>query len=211
MKKDYCDINIVLDRSGSMSALRNDVIGGINSFFEKQKEVPGEATVSLIQFDDYYEINYTGKNIKDVENLTYKTYEPRGMTALLDAIGKSINETGIRLSNMNEVDRPEKVIFIIQTDGEENASKEYTLENIKKMIKEQTEKYSWEFVFLGTNIDAFSVGSSLGFSNATTMSYKNSSDGLRDMYASVSTNLMGVRTKKKVGMSFTEEDYQKQQ
>ena len=141
MKQNYSDITVVLDRSGSMGVLTNEVIGAFNTFVDEQKQVEGEATFTLIQFDDRYEVNCEAINIQHVSHLDETTYVPRGMTALFDAVGKAIVSTGKRLSDMAESDRPEKVIFLIQTDGEENASKKYSLSTVKSMIREQQEVY----------------------------------------------------------------------
>lgn len=119
MKENYSDITVVLDRSGSMECLTNEVIGAFNTFVDDQKQVEGEATFTLVQFDDHYEVNYDAINIQDAKHLDETTYVPRGMTALFDAVGKAIISTGKRLSAMAESDRPEKIIFLIQTDGEE--------------------------------------------------------------------------------------------
>ena len=206
MKKDYSDITVVLDRSGSMGCLTGEVIGAFNTFVDEQKKVEGEATFSLIQFDDHYEVNYKAINIQDVPPLDEKTYVPRGMTALYDAVGKAIISTGKRLSHMEESERPEKIIFLIQTDGEENASKKHTLKDVKSMIKEQQEKYSWEFVFLGSNIDAVGVATDIGIKQSRAMKYANNPQGTRDAFCSLSSNLASYRRGEKVDMSYEDKD-----
>src|SRR5512138_1904469 len=137
MKSGYADINIVLDRSGSMESIRQATIAGFNKFLAEQKQAPGEATLTLAQFDDIYEVVHRAANLNSVEPLTEKTYAPRNTTALLDAIGKTINETGGRLAAMAEDERPERVIFVIITDGLENASQEFTVERVNEMIAHQ--------------------------------------------------------------------------
>ena len=210
MKKDLSDITVVLDRSGSMDSLCSEVIGSFNTFVDDQKDVEGEATFTLIQFDDKYEVNYEAMEIKDVPSLNEATYVPRGMTALLDAVGRAIISTGKRLKKMDESERPEKVIFIIQTDGMENASKKYSVDVVKKMIKEQQDKYSWEFVFLGSNIDAVSTAEDMGIREGNAMTYANSPNGTREAFQSVSENLSFCRRNERSDMSFKEKDYKAQ-
>jgi von Willebrand factor type A domain len=210
MKPNYSDITVVLDRSGSMECLTNEVIGAFNTFIDEQKQVEGEATFTLIQFDDHYEVNCEAINIHDVSNLNESTYVPRGMTALFDAVGRTILSTGKRLSAMAQQDRPEKVIFLIQTDGEENASKKFTLNKIKTMIKEQQEVYSWEFVFLGANIDATSVAADIGILQGRAMKYANNANGVSEALCSLSTNLASFRRGSKVDMSYEKADFDAQ-
>lgn len=166
MKKDLCEIVVILDESGSMSSVKNDTIGGFNTFLETHQKLPGFANLTFVKFDTSYNIVYNGKDVKEVPPLNEDTYTPHGCTALLDAVGKTIDEVGIRLSNTNENERPEKVMFVILTDGEENSSREYHLDMIKEKIKHQTEKYNWDFIFLGANQDAWSSATSMGMSNA---------------------------------------------
>ena len=141
MKQNLCDITIVLDRSGSMSSVQADTIGGFNTFIKEQRKLPGECNVSLVQFDDQYEPQYAGKPVGDAPFLDEKTFQPRGMTALLDAIGRTINETGKRLGAMDDDDRPSKVLFVILTDGGENSSKEFTRAKVFEMISHQKTAY----------------------------------------------------------------------
>lgn len=143
----------ILDRSGSMIAMMSDVIGGFNSFVEEQKKVPGEAQLTLVLFDDMYEIVHDGLDIQKVPTLTSEICKARGSTALLDAVGKTINVVGDRLAKTPENQRPGKVIFMIFTDGEENDSKEFRdLAVVRAMIDEQKTKYSWEFIFAGADL-----------------------------------------------------------
>jgi uncharacterized protein YegL len=154
MKQGLTEIIVVLDRSGSMASMRVEAIGGYNNFLADQKALPGKANWTLVQFDDQYEKRIDGKPIADVPNLSQDTFVPRGMTALLDATGRTITEVGQRLANMPEEERPEKVALAILTDGEENASKEYTAEKVKDMIRHQEEKYGWLVMFLASDINA---------------------------------------------------------
>ncbi|MFA6654109.1 MAG: vWA domain-containing protein, partial [Candidatus Delongbacteria bacterium] len=154
-KKDHTQLICVLDRSGSMESVADDAIGGFNTFIEEQKKQPGTMSVTLVLFDHEYLVPFKNKDIMKVEPLNRKSYVPRGVTALLDAVGRTVNEAGSELSKKKEKDRPEKVIVCILTDGLENASKEFKIEQIKKLIEHQKEKYSWDFVFLAANQDAF--------------------------------------------------------
>jgi hypothetical protein len=211
MKQDLCDITVVLDRSGSMFKLQDEVISAFNFFLDEQKKVEGDATFTLIQFDHQYEVIFEALNINEVVNLNQDTYVPRGITALLDAVGTAITSTGKRLAAMNERDRPSKVIFLIQTDGLENASKEFTAETVKKMISEQQDKYSWEFVFLGANIDAVSTATHLGIKERNAMTYFCSPGGTQDAFLSVSSNMASFRRGDKKDMSYEEKDFKAQE
>lgn len=190
--KDYADITFILDRSGSMAPLANDVVGGFKQFVEDQKKVGDNACMTLVQFDDMYEVVYSGLAIKDVSPII--GFYARGWTALLDAVGKTINTTGHRLAAMPESDRPDKVIFVIFTDGEENASTEFTYSQVRQMVEEQKTKYNWTFLFLGTGIDAFSVGALMGINAHQTVRYDNSSKGLADSYTASSNYVSQTRT-----------------
>ena len=159
MRTDLTDITMVIDRSGSMQSIQSDAEGGINSFIEQQKQEPGEANVTLVQFDTDYEFVHSGVPIRQVP--AFKLV-PRGSTALLDAVGRAINETGTRLAAMDESQRPGLVVFVIVTDGEENSSREFTRDQIRKMVEHQQSAYNWQFTFLAANQDAFAAGGSMG-------------------------------------------------
>lgn len=194
MKENATDITVLLDRSGSMSSLRNDTIGGVNTFLAEQKAQPGEATVTLIQFDHEYQQVYDALPVKLVLPLTVKTYVPRGGTALLDAIGRAVTETGVRLAALPEDSRPMQVIFLIQTDGQENASRVYTSARIKDMITHQRDKYAWEFVFLGANQDAFLTAESYGMSAGNAQKYAASAAGTNQVWAAASAGMSNYRS-----------------
>jgi hypothetical protein len=168
MRSDLTDITLVVDRSGSMSIVRDDAEGGVNTFIAEQAKQPGEALLTLVQFDTEYEFLHKGVPISQVPH--YQLH-PRGMTALLDAIGRAINETGERLAAMNEQERPGLVIFVVMTDGLENSSKEFTKPQLKSMIERQQNEYNWQFTFLGANQDAFAEASSIGIHAAGVANY----------------------------------------
>lgn len=182
MKANYTHILYILDRSGSMASVAGDVQRGFDSFIQSQKELPGECTFSLIQFDNDYEEHYHFASIKMVRTFVFM---PRGSTALYDAIGRAINETGKSLELMPSFARPEKVLVIIHTDGEENSSEEFTKAQIAEMIKHQEEKYSWKFSFIGTNFDVMGEGSDLKIKAGNTLAYQNNSRGIKNMYDTV--------------------------
>lgn len=175
MKKDYTDITIILDRSGSMASVKEASESGLQEFIQEQKKVKGDLTrVSLVQFDTKCEIVYANRKLNDIDKFNLK---PGGMTALNDAIGKTIIETGDRIRDLPEEERPENVVVVIMTDGLENASQEYNSENIKKMIKEQETKYSWTFVFLGANQDAVLEAKKYGIKMETSLTYSHTGFG----------------------------------
>lgn len=208
MKENFCDITVVLDRSGSMASVRQDTIGGFNTFISEQQALPGECTVSLVQFDDRYEPQFLGLPVKHVAPLTLETFVPRGSTALLDAIGRAVNETGQRLSSMEEMERPSKVLFVILTDGGENSSREFTRDAVFRTIGEQKSKYQWDFVFLGANQDAISVGASLNIAADSAMTYAANGLGTQSAFASVSAYTRMSRAGE--AAAFSQSDRQKQ-
>ena len=163
MRTDLTDITMVIDRSGSMESIRTDAEGGVNTFVDSQKSEPGEALLTLVQFDTAYEFVHKGVPIGSVPRFKLV---PRGSTALLDAVGRAINETGARLAAIEETRRPGLVVFVIVTDGAENSSKEFTREKIRQMIEHQQSVYKWQFTFLAANQDAFAEGSTLGIDQA---------------------------------------------
>lgn len=210
MKNGYSDITVVLDRSGSMACLVDEVIGAFNTFVDEQQQVAGQASFSLVQFDDRYEVYLDAVDLAKVGRLDRTTYVPRGMTALYDAVGRAIVATGTRLAALDEAERPDKVVFLIQTDGMENASREFDAATLQEMIRHQQDKYAWEFVFLGANIDAGSVAEEIGIARDKALQYANNADGTRAAFAAVSDNLAGFRRGDRQHMAYAEEDREAQ-
>lgn len=194
MKKGLTELVFILDRSGSMHGLEKDTIGGFNSMIEKQKKEEGEALVSTVLFDDQVEVICDRKPIGRVKSMTEKEYYTRGCTALLDAVGGAISHIA-RVHKMTKPEYvPEKTIFVITTDGLENASTEYTYKMIKSMIRKEEEKYGWEFIFLGANIDVAKEAEKLGVRSEMAVAYENDSDGVAINYRAVSEAMSFMRT-----------------
>lgn len=199
MKKDYTHISILLDRSGSMDGIKNAIIGGFNEFIQKQKNEPGKLTVTLTTFADAgdYKILYNMADVQNIEPLTDKNYRADGMTALNDSFVKLIKETGDSLSALNENDRPEKVLLVSLTDGNENNSEEYPgpegAKRLKEIIQHQKDKYSWEFLYIGANQDSFSEGvQTRGYSKA--VNFEADIIGTNAMYRSMGETVTNFRT-----------------
>lgn len=199
MNMNLTEIIFLIDRSGSMGGLETDTIGGFNAFMEKQRQMEGETIVTTVLFDDKYEILWNGIDVCKAK-LTDKEYYVKGSTALLDAVGKTIIDVGYRLSNTSEDSRPNKVIFVITTDGMENSSREFTNEKVKQLIKHQQEKYNWEFIFLGANIDAAKEADNIGICKDNAYSFEASKAGVEGMYnmvcEAVSEKRQGVKKRK---------------
>ncbi|MEH7444133.1 vWA domain-containing protein [Bacillus sp. JJ1122] len=194
MNNNLTEIIFLLDRSGSMAGLESDTVGGFNAFVKKQSELDGDTILTTVLFDDEYEVLWNGIDAREVR-LTEKEYFVRGTTALLDAVGKSILDVGIRLSRSSEDHRPGKVIFVITTDGMENASREFTYEKIKELIRHQQEKYNWEFIFMGANIDAAKEAASLGIDIENSYNFEASHKGVENMYEMISESITEKRMK----------------
>ena len=165
---DLRHIAVILDRSGSMQTVKSDTEGGLCAFLDTQHEAPGQTTVSLYQFDHAYEAVYENTPLADVPAFTL---HPRGMTALLDAVGRTIQSVGEQIAAKPEDERPGEVIVVILTDGQENASTEYGLDQVKNLITRKQDTHGWKFVFLGADQDAFAASSSMGIGRDTTLSY----------------------------------------
>ncbi len=206
MNDNLTEILFVLDRSGSMARLREDAIGGFNTFLKDQKEQEGEANMSLVLFDHEYILVHDRVPVADIEGLDDNTYVPRGRTALLDAIGRTVNEVGTKLSAIDEAERPGKVICVILTDGLENASQEFSRDSIKTMIEQQAENYNWEFMYLGADAGAFAEASSIGVRSSNTAHVRPGSEGLRHSYQAVSRAVSSYRTSGTVSSSWRADD-----
>ena len=193
MKKALTEIVFILDRSGSMSGLEADTIGGFNSLITKQKKEEGQALVSTVLFDDKSEVLHDRVPLEHIEKMTEDDYFVRGCTALLDAIGGAIHHIGNVHKYAREEDRPEKTLFIITTDGMENASKRYSYDKVKQMVERQKEKYGWEFIFLGANIDALEVAGRFGINADHAANYHCDEEGTALNYEVLSEAICEVR------------------
>ena len=194
MKKGLTELVMILDRSGSMSGLEADTIGGFNGMIEKQKKEEGEALVSVVLFDDECEVLYDRADIRKVEPMNDRQYYVRGCTALLDAVGGAVRHIGNVHKYARDEDVPEKTIFIITTDGMENASQRYTYDKVKRLIEHQKEKYHWEFLFLGANIDAVKEAGRFGIGATRAARYEHDGAGTRLNFGHIS-NVVGCARK----------------
>ena len=194
MKKNLTELVFILDRSGSMAGLEKDTIGGFNAMIEKQKKEDGEALVSTVLFDHESEVLHDRVPLEKMEDLTQEQYYVRGCTALLDAVGKAIHHIGNVHKYAREEDRPEKTLFVITTDGMENASREYSYDRLKRMIERQKEMYGWEFIFLGANIDAAKEAARFGIDADRAANYHADTLGTAVIYEAVSKAVCEVRS-----------------
>jgi hypothetical protein len=212
MKDNYTHIAVILDRTGSMEAIRDDTIGGFNAFLNAQKAEASSATLTLVQFDsqDPYEVIHQFKPLQEVPELTRETFVPRATTPLLDAIGRGINDLEKGLFDMAEEDRPARVVMVIITDGQENASREFRKDQIEKMIKEKQEKSDWQFVFLSADLAAIGDALAAGMPAARTLAHDKDSRGVGAAWASLSRSISDYRSGSKEDVSFSDEDRTKQ-
>ena len=197
-KNNIVDVVFILDRSGSMGGLESDTIGGFNSMLEKQRKIEGKAFITTVLFDDEYELLHDRVNIAKVNNITEKEYFVRGSTALLDAIGKTIAKEKAIQDTLGKNEKADKVLFIIITDGLENASREYNSATVKKLIETQKEKYGWEFLFLGANIDAIETANTIGISAEKAVNYNSDSIGTKKNYDTLNKAVEEVRSGKEL-------------
>lgn len=213
MKADYTHIAIILDRTGSMEAIRDDTIGGFNAFLNAQKAEPGLATLTLVQFDsqDPYEVVHHFKPLADVPELTRESFVPRASTPLLDAMGRGINDLEKSLVDLPENERPARVVMVIITDGQENASREFRKDQVEKMIREKQEKFAWQFVFLSADLNAIGDALQSGVPSASVMAHDLSERGVGAAWASLSRSVSDYRAARKEDVSFTEEDRAQQE
>ncbi|MBY0436880.1 MAG: VWA domain-containing protein, partial [Burkholderiales bacterium] len=208
MENTLTEIAVVLDRSGSMESARTDTIGGFNAFLAEQVDDAGDVNVTLAQFDNEYDVVYLREPIRRAPRLTADTYVPRGSTALLDAIGRTIDELGARLAAMPAAERPGKVIFVVITDGLENASRDYTREQVFQRIRHQSDVYGWEFVYLGAKQDAIAAGAQVGIDAGFALSCADGEVATRALYQSLASNVKMRRAGSKSDMRWEVRDRQ---
>lgn len=204
MKKNLTEIVFILDRSGSMCGLEADTIGGFNAMLEKQKKVGGEALISTVLFDNVSEVIHDRVDLRQVRPMTDKDYTVRGCTALLDAIGGAIHHIGNVHKYAREEDVPEHTLFIITTDGMENASSRYDREKVKSMIERQKTKYGWEFLFLGANIDAVETARGFGIGKDRAVNYHSDRAGTQLNYEVLNETISHVRKSVPLGNDWKE-------
>ncbi len=193
-KNNLTELVFILDKSGSMAGMEKDTIGGFNSMLEKQKKEEGDALISTVLFSDKTEVLHDRVNIKDVKPITEKDYEVCGCTALLDAIGGAIHHIGNIHKYARAEDVPEHTVFLITTDGMENASHIYSSERVKKMIKRQEERYGWEFIFIAANIDAVETAENIGIRRERSANYRQDAEGTERLYATMSDMVCNLRS-----------------
>ena len=194
METNLTELVFILDRSGSMSGLENDTIGGFNSMLSKQQEESGECRITTVLFDHKYEVLHDRIDIKAISNISDKEYYVRGCTALLDAVGMTITKIDNVQKKTAEEYRAGKVLFVITTDGMENASREFTIDKVKSLVELHKNKHKWEFIFLGANIDAIDVAGSLGIARNRTQNFHNDSEGVALNYAVLSETVTAFRS-----------------
>jgi uncharacterized protein YegL len=198
MKKGLTELVFILDRSGSMSGLESDTIGGYNAMLEKQKKESGEVIMTTVLFDDRYELLHDRINLRGIVPITDKEYYVRGTTALLDAVGRTINKIGNAQKHTAEEERAEQVMFVITTDGMENASREFSYRKVRRMIEHQKSKYGWEFIFLGANIDAIATAERFGIDEDRATNYNADSEGTLLNYEVISETVSCLRASRPI-------------
>lgn len=212
LQPDYVHLTVILDRTGSMEPIRNDIIGGFNAFLKKQQAEPGKATLTLVQFDskDPYEVICHFKPLAEVPELTRETYVPRANTPLLDAMGRGINDLDATLAKMQEGKRPDRIVMVIITDGQENASREFTKGQVEKMIKDKQEKSGWQFVFLSADLAAIGDAVKSGVRYCSSMAFDKDAHGTAMAMSSASNRVADYRAMRASAVEFSKEDRAKQ-
>lgn len=205
MKKNLTELVFVLDKSGSMHGLEDDTIGGFNSMISKQKDMEGTCLVSCVLFDNGSEVVFDRTDISNIPEMTRKDYVPGGCTALIDALGGAIKHISNIHKYIREEDVPEHTVFVIVTDGMENASRKYTSDKVKKMVKKAEKERKWEFIYLAANIDAVKTGAVMGINEDRAVNYKASSKGTRNLYAAVGCALDSIRCSKGYDKTYFEQ------
>ena len=196
MKKNLTELVFILDRSGSMHGLEGDTIGGFNSTLDKQKEIDGEVLVSTVLFNNYSKVLHDRVPLDKIPNMTEKDYNVGGCTALMDALGDAIKHISLIHKYAREEDVPEHTVFIITTDGMENASRHFDSETVKKLIEEKKEKNGWEFIFLAANIDAVESAARIGIDRSRAANYTATAEGTAEMYCMASEAISYKRASK---------------
>lgn len=204
MKKNLTELVFILDKSGSMAGLEKDTIGGFNAMIEKQKKLDGECLVSCVLFDNEQKVIYDRVPVAEVRPMTEDDYTVGGCTALVDALGLSVKHIGNIHKYIREEDVPEHTVFVITTDGMENASRKYSSDKVKRMVSKKTEKDGWEFLYLAANIDAVETGAAIGIRKERTANYKCDGKGTGLLYETVSEAIYGLRTCKAVDDNWAE-------
>jgi Mg-chelatase subunit ChlD len=212
MQQGYTHITVILDRTGSMEDIRDDTIGGFNAFLAGQRASAGKATITLVQFDsqDPYEVVYAFRDVADAPELTRKTYVPRASTPLLDAMGRGMADLDGRLAALDTADRPEHTIFVVVTDGQENASREVSRDQVVRMVEERKQR-GWQFVFLSADLDAIGEAHELGVLASSTMAYRKSARGVQAMFCSLDSKVLSVRERRAASVAFDEADRRAQE
>ncbi|MDW7671958.1 MAG: hypothetical protein SCK57_13005 [Bacillota bacterium] len=212
MKKELTELVFILDRSGSMGGLESDTIGGYNGLLAKQKQEPGEAVVTTVLFDDRFELLHDRLNLREILPITEQEYYVRGTTALLDAVGITISKIVNQTKRAPKEEQPGRTLFVITTDGMENASREFGYEQVRKMIEHQKSRYGWEFLFLGANIDAAAVAERFGVSNDFAADFHADSEGTLLNYSVLSDAVSDLRANRAIDKDWKkriDEDYRK--
>jgi Mg-chelatase subunit ChlD len=213
MDENYTHITIILDRTGSMESIRDETIGGFNGFLREQRDAPDRATLTLVQFDSQnsYEVIYTFTPIAEVAMLDRQTYVPRAATPLFDAVGQGINNLAQQLGKFTKENKPAKVVFVIVTDGKENASCEFRREQIEKMIDEKQEQENWQFVFLSADLAAIREAESVGFMREKSLTFDKSAAGTSRAWGSLSGRVTDYRSSRKSEVEFEDGDRDQQE
>ncbi len=203
--KNHVELVFILDKSGSMSGLESDTVGGFNSMLQEQKKLDGEVLVSTVLFNNYSRVLHNRLPINEIEELTVSDYRVGGATALLDALGNSIQKIRKVYADTLREERASKVIFMITTDGMENASREYDYNSVQRLIHKSKEEYDWEFVFIGANIDSVKEAARIGISKDRAVMYRSDKRGTRTNFKAMNTFMADVRASKVVDESWKKE------